>query len=324
MAQLVITNNQNYTDIADAIRIKNGTNATYTPAEMPAAILALEAGSGGAIINQNKTVNPSETQQSVTADSGYSGLGTVTVTAIPSNYVGTGVAQRTSSDVTMSGATVTIPTGYYGTAASKTVGSTTHPAPTVSVNTSSGLITASHTQSAGYVSGGTTSTELQLNTQEGITITPTTSAQTAVAADTYTLGAVTVAAIQTEAKTITENGTVTPSSGKYLSSVTVNVPTGSTINNQNKTITPTVNQQLVTADSGYTGLGTVTVEGDADLLATNIKSGVNIFGVTGTLTSDQPLLSETSNATGITANITTIETPFPSYMKDWEFKFKEE
>lgn len=405
MAQLVITNNQNYTDIADAIRIKNGTNETYTPAEMPAAILALEAGSGGAIINQNKTVNPSETQQSVTADSGYSGLGTVTVTAIPSDYVGTGVTQRTSSDVTVSGATVTIPTGYYGTAASKTVSSTTHSAPTVSVNTSSGLITASHTQSAGYVSGGTTSAELQLNTQEGTTITPTTSAQTAVAADTYTLGAVTVAAIQTEAKTITENGTYTPATGKLFNSitvnvsyggedqwivtttnnlhdsstdvpncyiagstetsyngwsssdyipiepnsyylikngvgnnynayydsnkqpvkpsvqmpnvvsggytliktvanayylrisaatntttnfqifkaavqtpegnlnisengvksvsqyetVTVNVPTGSTINNQNKTVTPTTNQQSVTADSGYTGLGTVTV-----------------------------------------------------------------
>ena len=226
MAQLVITNNQNYTDIADAIRIKNGTNETYPPAEMPAAILALEAGSGGAIINQNKTVNPSETQQSVTADSGYSGLGTVTVTAIPSDYVGTGVTQRTSSDVTVSGATVTIPTGYYGTAASKTVSSTTHPAPTVSVNTSSGLITASHTQSAGYVSGGTTSTELQLSTQEGTTITPTTSAQTAVAADTYTLGAVTVAAIQTEAKTITENGTYTPATGKLFNSITVNVSYG--------------------------------------------------------------------------------------------------
>ena len=112
---------------------------------------------------------------------------------------------------------------------------------------------------------------------------------------------------------ISENGVKNVS---QYETVTVNVPTGSTINNQNKTITPTVNQQSVTADSGYTGLGTVTVEGDADLLATNIKSGVNIFGVIGTLTSDQPLLSEMSNATGITANITTIEPPLALGVKN--------
>lgn len=55
---------------------------------------------------------------------------------------------------------------------------------------------------------------------------------------------------------------------------------------QNKTVTPTTSQQSVTADSGYDGLGTVTVSAvtssiDSNIAAGNIKSGVSILGVTG-------------------------------------------
>ena len=54
---------------------------------------------------------------------------------------------------------------------------------------------------------------------------------------------------------------------------------------QSKTVIPSVEQQIVIADSGYDGLETVTVTGDENLIADNIKSGVSIFGVNGTLTS---------------------------------------
>jgi hypothetical protein len=55
-------------------------------------------------------------------------------------------------------------------------------------------------------------------------------------------------------------------------------------NLQNKTVTPSSVQQTITADSGYGGLGSVVIEGDTDLNSANIKSGANIFGVSGSST----------------------------------------
>lgn len=52
---------------------------------------------------------------------------------------------------------------------------------------------------------------------------------------------------------------------------------------QDKTVTPTKSNQAVTADSGYDGLGQVTINGDNDLKPENIMKGVDVFGVVGTL-----------------------------------------
>lgn len=54
---------------------------------------------------------------------------------------------------------------------------------------------------------------------------------------------------------------------------------------QSKTVTPSASQQNITPDMGYDALSAVTVNGDADLVAGNIKKDVNIFGVVGTLES---------------------------------------
>ena len=104
------------------------------------------------------------------------------------------IATKTSSNLTASGATVTVPAGYYASQTTKSVSTATQATPSVSID-SAGKITASATQNAGYVSAGTKTGTKQLTTQAAKTITPSTSSQTAVAKNVYTTGAITVAAI---------------------------------------------------------------------------------------------------------------------------------
>lgn len=52
-----------------------------------------------------------------------------------------------------------------------------------------------------------------------------------------------------------------------------------------QTITPTTTDQTVNGNVFLTGA--ITIAGDANLLAENIKSGVTIFGVTGTYTGEE-------------------------------------
>lgn len=85
-----------------------------------------------------------------------------------------------------------------------------------------------------------------------------------------------------ETLSVNQNGRYLPGAGKDgFSEVNVAVP-GGTPNLQSKTVTPSASQQTVQPDSGYDGLSSVVVNGDADLVAGNIKKNVEIFGVTGT------------------------------------------
>lgn len=101
--------------------------------------------------------------------------------------------------------------------------------------------------------------ESTTKTPEEKTVTPTTTQQIVTPTDSdHELTSVTVNAIETEEKTVTTNGDVIPSTGKFLSKVTVNVNNQPTL--QEKTATPTTSQQEITADSGYDGLSKVTVD----------------------------------------------------------------
>ena len=63
---IVTTNNQYYTAIANAIRGKNGTETTYKPAEMAAAITAIPSGGGSLDFMTNTTDYGSTTWESTT------------------------------------------------------------------------------------------------------------------------------------------------------------------------------------------------------------------------------------------------------------------
>ena len=113
------------------------------------------------------------------------------------------IATKTSSNLSASGATVTVPAGYYASQATKSVSTATQATPSISVD-SAGKITASTTQTEGYVSAGTKSSTKQLTVQAAKTVTPTKSSQTAVASGVYTTGTITVGAIPDEYITTTD------------------------------------------------------------------------------------------------------------------------
>lgn len=61
---------------------------------------------------------------------------------------------------------------------------------------------------------------------------------------------------------------------------------------QEVTVTPTGSEFSKTPDSGYNGFSKVTVAGDSNLKADNIKKGVSIYGVAGSHECDEPVLQE--------------------------------
>lgn len=204
----------------------------------------VSGGSSGVKL-QSKTVTPSENTQTVNPDSSYDALSSVTVEAISNTYIGSSVTKKSAATYTPGTSNQSIASGQYLSGAQTIKGDSN----LIASNIKKGVTIFNVTGSYNEATGGPT--------LQSKAVSPSESTQT-----------------------------VSPDSGyDGLSKVTVNAISstyiGSDVTKKSAaTYIPKTTDQSIA--SGQYLSGTQTIKGDANLVAGNIKSGVNIFGVTGT------------------------------------------
>lgn len=269
-------------------------NGTYSPSAGKYFSSVEVAIAGDTPTYQSKTISPSTSVQTVTADSGYDALSDVTVNAIQTetkSVTSNGTYKPTNGKY-FSSVTVNVPSETFNTQ-TKTV-TPTESTQTISPdNGYNGLSSVTvNPISSTYIGSA-------VPTKGATTITPNSKSQTAISFGTYATGNIIVSAVPTETKSITANGTYTPSNGKYFSSVNVNV-VGDAFDTQSKSVTPTESEQIVTPDAGYDGLSSVTV---GAISSTYVGSDVTRKSAT-TITPSTSAQTAVSTGTYVTGNIT--------------------
>ena len=204
----------------------------------------VSGGSSGVKL-QSKTVTPSENTQTVNPDSSYDALSSVTVEAISNTYIGSSVTKKSAATYTPGTSNQSIASGQYLSGAQTIKGDSN----LIASNIKKGVTIFNVTGSYNEATGGPT--------LQSKIVSPSESTQTVSLDSGYDgLSKVTVNAI----------------SSTYV---------GSDVTKKSAaTYTPKTTDQSIA--SGQYLSGTQTIKGDANLVAGNIKSGVNIFGVTGT------------------------------------------
>lgn len=84
------------TGIANALRAKKGTTELINPQDFESEITN---STSTITLQKNKTITPTKSEQTIRADAGYDGLESVTVRAIPSEYIDTTSGTATGTDI---------------------------------------------------------------------------------------------------------------------------------------------------------------------------------------------------------------------------------
>lgn len=210
---------------------------------------------------QTKSYTPTESQQTetLTPSSGYDGIGEVDVTvgAIDSDYVGSGITRR--STLSVSGDTVTAQAGYYESGANASVASGSAGTPSATKGTVSNhsvSVTPSVTNTTGYITGGT---------KTGTAVT--------VSASDLVSGTLSITSSGT--KDVTNYASASVASGSATASATKGV-----VSNHSITVTPSV-----TRTAGYVTAGTssgtaITVSASELVSGSETKTQNGTFDVT--------------------------------------------
>ena len=289
-----------------------------------------EGGETVNINNQAKTVTPTKSEQTITHDDGYTGLGIVTVNPIPDDYIiptgnisitenGTAINVHDYDNATVNvqpslqeklvtlsrdSQDITSDSGYYGLSRVSVPGIPSE----YIVPSGAKTITTNGTVNV------TEFAEAKVNVQPALqdkTATPTKSAQQ-IKADTtyYGLGTVTVAPIPDSYVIPTGNVSIT-SNGTHNVSGKVNAVVNVKPALEAKTVSPMTTSQVITPSSAdYYGLSKVTVNAvdstiDSNIKASNIVKGVSILGVEGGYTPSTESKSVSLDfSSGSTINVT--------------------